>query len=107
MTVCEARMAVRENGKELRNVGLYQDNEDVVLEAVRQFGCALKYASDRLKGDKRIVLEAVKQDPYAIHYADIRFYGDVDVMTEAVRQRPPLLSYAHPAIRFIVKKKAE
>ena len=40
-----------------------------VLEAVRQYGCALKHASAALKDDREIVLEAVKQNGYALRYA--------------------------------------
>jgi hypothetical protein len=37
------------------------------MEAVKQYGSALKYASDALKEDREIVLEAAKQDE-ALHY---------------------------------------
>ncbi len=40
-----------------------------MLEAVRQAGCALKYASDELKADREIVLEAIKQDIDSLQFA--------------------------------------
>ena len=40
-----------------------------MLEAVKQNGYALTYASAALKDDREIVLEAVKEDGYALTYA--------------------------------------
>jgi len=37
-----------------------QDNETIVLEAVKNYGYALRNASDRLKDNITIVLEGVK-----------------------------------------------
>ena len=34
--------------------------KEIVLKAVKQYGCALKYADDSLKKDKEVVLEASK-----------------------------------------------
>ena len=39
------------------------------MEAVKQDGRALQYASAELKGDREIVMEAVAQDPKALQYA--------------------------------------
>ena len=36
------------------------------MEAVRQNGCALEFASEELKGDREVVMEAVKQDGRAL-----------------------------------------
>ena len=43
-------------------------DQEVVLEAVKQNGMALKYASDDLKADPAVVLEAVKQNIIALKY---------------------------------------
>ncbi len=44
-----------------------QDDREIMMEAVKQYGSALKYASAALKEDHEIVLEATKQDK-ALHY---------------------------------------
>ena len=41
-------------------------NRKKILEAVKQEGGALEYASDSLKADHEVVLEAVKQDGNAL-----------------------------------------
>ena len=46
-----------------------KDDKEIVLEAVRPNGYALRYASERLKDDEEIVLEAVRQDGYALAFA--------------------------------------
>ena len=48
--------------KELR------DDEEVVLEAVKQKGLILKYASKRLRANKQIVMAAIIQDKRAKEY---------------------------------------
>ena len=40
-----------------------------VMEAVKQNGHALQYASKELQGDKEVVMEAVKQNGHALQYA--------------------------------------
>jgi hypothetical protein len=43
------------------------------LEAVKNKGYALKYASERLKDDRDLLLEAVKNNALALKYASVRF----------------------------------
>ena len=49
--------------------------KEEVLEAVKQEGFALRFASDELRGDREVVLEAVKQDGDALEFAseELRF----------------------------------
>jgi hypothetical protein len=56
-----------------------------VLEAVKQNGYALKYASEELRGDKELVLEAVKNNPLAFDFAGEELQKDIDVMAEVLR----------------------
>ena len=49
----------------------------MVLEAVKQNGSALKYASEELKNDKEVVLEAVKQDGFALEYDSYELQNDI------------------------------
>jgi predicted rRNA methylase YqxC with S4 and FtsJ domains len=37
------------------NIGMYWSDKKVVLEAVKQNGCSLEYASEELKNDKEVV----------------------------------------------------
>ena len=43
------------------------------MEAVKNKGYALKYASERLKDDRDLLLEAVKNNGVALEYASGRF----------------------------------
>ena len=54
-----------------------------MLEAVKQNGYALDYASDALKDDHEIVLEAVKQDGNALKYASVALQNDHEFILEA------------------------
>ena len=61
--------AVKINGLELKKYNDFQNDKDVVLEAVKKDGLALQYASENLQNDKKIVLAAVKRDGLAVQYA--------------------------------------
>ena len=60
------------------------DREEM-LEAVKNNGGALKFASDTLKADREVVLEAVRSDGYAIQYASDTLKDDREVVIEAVK----------------------
>ena len=46
-----------------------QNSFEIVFAAVKQNGCALKYASVRLQDNVDVVLTAVEQNPDAISFA--------------------------------------
>ena len=50
---------------------------DEVLEAVKQDGDALQYASEELRADREVVMEAVKQNAYALFYASEELQDDL------------------------------
>lgn len=56
-----------------------------VLEAVKQDGWSLGYASDELRGDKNVVLAAVKNNQTAFDLASEELQKDLDVITELLR----------------------
>ena len=62
------------------DIVFYDDNE-VILNAVKINGCALGYASPRLRSNRNIVLEAVKNDGLAIKYANPSFYYDEEIIS--------------------------
>ena len=53
-----------------------------MLEAVKQDGRALEYASEELRGDREVVLEAVKQDEFGstLQYASPELRGDLQMI---------------------------
>jgi hypothetical protein len=79
--------AVKQNGRALQfaSVELKNDKE-VVLEAVKNDGHAFEYASDELKNDKDVVLKAVKNYGYALSSASVELKNDKEVVLEAVKQ---------------------
>jgi len=92
--------AVRQDGSALRFAGenLRADRE-VVIEAVRKHGMALQFAAVELRGDRDIVIQAVQQEGWALGCAAIELCSDYEVMLEAVRQNGRALGCADPALR--------
>ena len=54
-------------------------DREVVLEAVKQDGYALRFASEELRGDRDVVMEAVKQNGDALQYASQELQRDTEV----------------------------
>ena len=71
-----------------------KNERDFLLEALKQSGCALEYASDDLKADPVVVLEALKQNWLALEYASNDLKADRDFMLAAVKQYGGALRYA-------------
>ena len=65
-----------------------------MLEAVKQDGRALEFASEEPRGHRDVVLEAVKQDGRALEFASEEPRGHRDVVLEAVKQNGAALRYA-------------
>jgi hypothetical protein len=60
-----------------------KEDREIVLEAVKNYGGALEYASENLKEDREIVLEAVKNDGSALKYASENLQEDRKIILEA------------------------
>ena len=92
--------AVKDKGEVLfwASVELRSDKE-VALEAVKQNGYALQYASDELRNDKDVVIEAVKQHGYALQYASNELKNNKDVVIEAVKQDGWALRHASDELK--------
>ena len=54
----------------------YINNREIVIEAVRQDGHALQYASDSLRNDREIVLITIRRHSYAILWASEELRND-------------------------------
>ena len=83
-------------------IGIPQElanNKTFMLQAVKQKGYALRYASDELRNDRDIVLEAVKQNGHVLRDASDELRNDRDIVLEAVKQRGRALQYASDELR--------
>ena len=63
-----------------------KSDREVVLAAVKNFGSVLQYASEDLKSDRVVVLEAVKNDGMALEYASEALRSEREVVLVAVKQ---------------------
>jgi len=92
--------AVRINGEYLRYSSIRNDT-DLIVEAIKTYGCALEFASDVVKNDKSIVLVAVQQDGGALLYASPELKRDRDVVLTAIYdpQRAHCIVYADPIFK--------
>lgn len=61
---------------EIQDIEKNSDNKEFVLQAVKESGKNLEFASETLKDDKEVVLEALKQDGEALEFASTRLKGD-------------------------------
>jgi predicted methyltransferase len=52
----------------------------VVIEAVKQNGVILFYASEELRNDKDVVIEAVKENGFALKYASEELQNDEELI---------------------------
>merc|ERR1712217_697426 len=74
-------------------------NKVLVLEAVRQDGLALKYASDVLQADKDVVLAAVTQNGLALAFASNPLKADKVVMLQAMETNGMALAFSSDQMR--------
>ena len=65
-----------------------------VLEAVKEHGCALMFASGQLRNDQRFVTEAVRQRGSALQFVSKDLQSDREIVLEAVRQDGTALQFA-------------
>ena len=72
--------AVKVDGWQLENYPEFQDDNDVVLVAVKNEGATIQFASERLKSDKKTVIAAIKNDPYILDFVDEKFRDDDDIL---------------------------
>ena len=70
-----------------------------VLEAVKQDGYWLQYASEELRGDKEVVLAAVSQNGWALQFASKELMADREFMMKAVRRYGWALEHASDELR--------
>jgi hypothetical protein len=72
--------AVKDYGFALKHVYLkYRDHREIVLTAVSDSGLMLQYASERLQKDKEVALAAVCQNKDAYEFVDESLKLDADI----------------------------
>jgi len=87
--VVEAIKLVQNDGLNLQNASEELKSDPKVLEAVKQNGRALQFASADLKGDKDVVLAAVQQDGESLQYASQELQRDPEVVLAAANPHFP------------------
>lgn len=91
-----ALAAVRADGLELRKVGEFRADKEVVLAAVQHTGMALCYASHTLQDDIEVVTAAVQQHWMALQYASNELRDNLDIGLIAVKSNGLALDQAGP-----------
>ena len=71
-------------------------NEFIVKQIIRLNVDALKYAHDKLKGDKMFILEAIAINVDALKYASDELKADKEIVLAAVKQNGVALKHASP-----------
>jgi hypothetical protein len=77
-----------------------QADKEVVLTAVRESACALRYVSAELQADKEVVLLAVKNNGYALRLASAKLKADKEVVLAAVQFGEIALQYVSDDIQI-------
>ena len=100
--------AVKEKGKILEYATEeLKDDKELVLEALKQDGEALEFASEKLKADKEIILLAIQSAPWTICYASEKLKNDKEIILKCVEDYGQALYFASEKLRNdeeIVKK---
>lgn len=89
----EVLEAVKQNGWSLQYASedLKRDRE-IVLTAVKQYGRSLQYAGEELRGDREIVLAAVKRNGYSLQLVNEELRRDPSFMHECYQIAPDITS---------------
>jgi hypothetical protein len=74
-------------------------NKGVVLQAVKEFGKDLRYASKELQDDREVVLEAVKQYGKALKFASPRLKADREIVTTAILRYASTMAFASDSLK--------
>jgi hypothetical protein len=86
--------AVRENGLALKFLKDLQNDETIVLKAVKNDGLALQFASQKLQNNENILLEAIKKNGLALEFTDDLFKDNKYFVLIAVQNDGLALQHA-------------
>lgn len=92
--------AVQQYGGALQYASaLLQDDEALVRLALHTCGYAIKYASPRLQAKRHLVLAAVQQNGLALKGCSAEFQNDKEIVQTAVSTNGCALEYASPTLQ--------
>ena len=92
---------VKENGQILETFSndMIQNDRDIIMNAVTNYGYALKYASKELQNDREVVMSAVRNAGWALQFASRTLKDDYDIVMNAVIENGLALEYASKELR--------
>jgi hypothetical protein len=79
---------VRANFNALQYLPAFQDDNDVVLQAISIDGRAIRHASDRIKRDRTVGMHAVRQTGRALYYLDESLKNNEEIVRVAIETFP-------------------
>lgn len=91
-------IAVKNDGEALRFVDGFNDDEEVVLEAIKSSELAFMFSSIRMKENRKVALAAVKKEGCSLQHAK-KFIFDRDIVLAAVRNNGYALQFASQELR--------
>merc|ERR1712187_1031071 len=71
----------------------------IVLDTVKQDGCAIMYAAKELRADRDVVLKAVEKDWRALAFVEDGLREDREIVLAGARQDMQALKYTSPELR--------
>ena len=84
---------IQANWGTLRYFPAFQDDTEVVSQAIAIDGIALRDASPRLKQDREFVIRAIRQNSQALYYADNVLKNDEAIVRLAMEEYPYAILY--------------
>ena len=84
---------LRANWSTLKYFPTFQDDIDVVSQAVAIDGRAIQFASPRLKQDRALVLSAIRQNSQALFFIDDVLKNDEPIVRVAMERYPQAILY--------------
>lgn len=98
----EALESVKENGINLSKYIRYNDDLEIVLNAVKNNGLALRFASNILRANENVVRAAINQNPAAINFADYFYKNSPDFLI-TIDNLSKVIEHTTPYIRNSIK----
>jgi len=100
-----AKKILNRNGMCLQYLDDFKNNRDLVLIAIKENGCSIKFASEILKNDKELVLIAIDNNIYAFDEINDKFKKDLDVLKLSLEKKPELWNNLDKKFKVFENKK--
>ena len=72
-----------------------KNNDDIVLKAVKKYGCSLECTSQRLQNDNEIVTAAILQDGGALYYVSEKLKNNDEIILKSINNNCGALVFAN------------